>query len=348
MNSLRILVDIGHPAHVHYFRNAIAILKARGHKVLATARRKPIIQQLLDAYEIDYIDRGSGKNSLIGKLLYMVRADIQIFRIAKKFKPDIFLSFTTPYPAHVSFVMRKPHIAMNDTEHVDSVNKLLTHPFCDVIFTPESYLNSLGSKQVRFKNLVEGLYLNEKYFKPNRDNLKSLNLKADEKFVILRFVSWNAHHDVGQTGLDNETKRKLIDLLEIKYRVFITSEDELPQEFRPYEIRIDAEKMHDVLAFAELFVGESSTMATECALLGTYAVYINSLPLMCNIKLGEEAGVVRHFRNSNGVLEFVKNLIDDPKLKEMSIRRSNEMQKEFEDFTLGLVEYIENGSNNYA
>jgi len=36
---------------VHYFRNAIAILKGRGHKVLATARRKPIIQQLLDAYE---------------------------------------------------------------------------------------------------------------------------------------------------------------------------------------------------------------------------------------------------------------------------------------------------------
>lgn len=345
MKRLRILVDIGHPAHVHYFRNTLAILKDHGHVVLATARRKAIIQELLEAYDIQYIDRGRGKDSMIGKFLYMIKADLQVLKIALKFKPDLFLSFTTPYPAHVSFLLRKPHIAMNDTEHVDHVNKLLTHPFCKVIFTPESYLNSLGSKQIRFNNLVEGLYLHKNYYQPNLENIKSLNLDGNEKYVILRFVSWNAHHDLGHSGLDNSSKRELIKVLKDRYRVFITAERELPEEFRPYELKIDATKMHDVLHFAELFIGESSTMATESALLGTFAVYINSLPLMCNIKLGEEAGIIRHFRSSEGVVQFVKNLISNPDLKTLSVDNSIDMQKDFEDFTVRLVEYIETNSN---
>lgn len=345
MKSLRILVDIGHPAHVHYFRNALAILKGQGHVILATARRKKIIQDLLEAYDIEYIDRGRGKDTLLGKMIYMFKADLQILKTALRFKPDLFLSFTTPYPAHVSFLLRKPHIAMNDTEHVDRVNRLLTHPFCKVIFTPESYMNSLGKKQVRFNNVVEGLYLHRNYFQPKRENISSLNLKENEKYVILRFVSWNAHHDVGQSGLDNDTKRQLIGVLKEKYRVFITSEAELPEEFRNYEIKIDAEKMHDVLHFAELFIGESSTMATESALLGTFAVYINSLPLMCNIKLGEEAGIIKHFRSSEGVVEFIDNLIQNPELESLSVNRSNKMQKNFEDFTAKLVEYLKTYSS---
>lgn len=338
---LRIMVDIGHPAHVHYFKNAIRILKERGHQILVTARRRPIIKDLLDAYDIDFIDRGTGKNSLFGKLLYMLKADIILFRAAMRFKPDLFLSFTTPYPAHVSYVMGKPHVAMNDTEHVDKVNKLLTHPFCTVIMTPESYLNSLGDKQIRFNNVVEGSYLHKKYFRPDRKNLKMLSLKNDEKYVVLRFVSWNAHHDIGQEGLDNKTKRELIEALTEKYRVFITSESELPDEFKEYEIRIDPEKMHDVLAFAELFVGESSTMATESALLGTYAVYINSLPLMCNIKVGEEYDIIKHFQSTRGVVPYVKELISRHDLKAAAMNNSERMQKDFEDVTDMLVRQIE-------
>jgi hypothetical protein len=37
---LKILIDIGHPAHVHFFRNAIRVLEGRGHDVKVTARDK--------------------------------------------------------------------------------------------------------------------------------------------------------------------------------------------------------------------------------------------------------------------------------------------------------------------
>jgi hypothetical protein len=46
----RILVDIGHPAHVHLFRNAIKIWQAHGHDVTITSREKDITGTLLSAY----------------------------------------------------------------------------------------------------------------------------------------------------------------------------------------------------------------------------------------------------------------------------------------------------------
>ncbi len=39
---MKILIDMGHPAHVHSFRNAIRELEKRGHSVKVTARDKDV------------------------------------------------------------------------------------------------------------------------------------------------------------------------------------------------------------------------------------------------------------------------------------------------------------------
>ncbi len=90
-----------------------------------------------------------------------------------------------------------------------------------------------------------------------------------------------AHHDYGQSGLDKESIIAILKLLKKKYKVFISSEKELDEELETYKLNISPEKMHDVLNAAELFIGESGTMASESAFLGTKAIYVNSLPLMC-------------------------------------------------------------------
>ena len=55
---MNILIDIGHPAHVHYFRNFIKIMENKGHKFLIISRNKEMEQYLLNIYKIPYIDRG--------------------------------------------------------------------------------------------------------------------------------------------------------------------------------------------------------------------------------------------------------------------------------------------------
>ena len=114
---MKILVDIGHPAHVHYFRNFIKIMETTGHRFLIIARDKEVTFSLLKAYDIPYISRGKGGKGFWGKLLYLVKGDYIMYKEAKKFKPDLFLSFASVYAAQVSKILKKPHIAFNDTEH---------------------------------------------------------------------------------------------------------------------------------------------------------------------------------------------------------------------------------------
>ena len=54
MNTLNILVELGHPAHVHFFRHPIQIWREQGHQVLLVTRDKEITHALLDELGLEY------------------------------------------------------------------------------------------------------------------------------------------------------------------------------------------------------------------------------------------------------------------------------------------------------
>lgn len=339
---MTILFDIGHPGHVHYFKKSILELKKNNHQVIVTARERDIIFYLLDYYKIPYINRGKGSNSKIGKLLYMLKADFFMIRKLIFRKPDLFISFSSPYAAQAAYILRRPHIAVNDTEHTDEIHSKFTYKFSKWIITPKSYQNNLGKKHVRFNNIMEGIYLDKKVFKPKIEVLNELNIDENTPYVFIRFVSWNAHHDFGQSGLTLETKRKLVNLLSKKYKIFISSEDELPDEFSKYKLDVKPENIHSVLYNSSLFVGESGTMASESAYLGVHTVYINSLPLMCYLKLEQEYGILKHFKSSDGVLDYIAKVIVDKNLESANRQKADKMKNTFSEVTSYFTSFIEN------
>ena len=83
-------------------------------------------------------------------------------------------------------------------------------------------------------------------------------------------------------------------------------------------------------------------MASESAFLGTRSVYINSLPLMCYLKLEQDHGILKHFTSSEGVVDHVKELVSQNGLKQQAMERSAVMKKDFIDPTKFLVWFIEN------
>ena len=87
----RIVVDIGHPAHVHFFKNFIWEMQRRGHKILVTVTRKDVSMELLDNYGFNYIVLGSYGKSVAEKLINVPLMDIKMYKVAKGFKPDIFI-----------------------------------------------------------------------------------------------------------------------------------------------------------------------------------------------------------------------------------------------------------------
>jgi predicted glycosyltransferase len=157
---MNILIDIGLSAHVHYFRNFIKIMEAKGHTFFVSARNRSIVHYLLKKCNIPFWDRGKGRNNILEKLLYMLEADIKLFRKSLQFKPDILISFAAPYAAQVAWMSGKPHIVLDDTEHTRFA-PLFYKPCSKIFLNPFCYQKELGQKQFRFNSFTEQFYLHK-------------------------------------------------------------------------------------------------------------------------------------------------------------------------------------------
>ena len=313
---MHIFIDIGHPAHVHYFKNLIKIMK-KEHKAsfTVTSRNKEMAHSLLKSNDIPFVDRGKGKDGIIGKLLYLVKADFQIFRIARRKKPTLFLSFGSPYLSQVSFLMGLPSITIDDTESA-SLGQMFYKPFSKLILSPTTFYKDFGKKHVKFNSYMELSYLHPNYFNPDESIHKDLGLEKGEVYSILRFVKWKALHDLGHNGISNTNKILIVQEL-LKYgKVFISSEGELPVEIEKYRIKIAHEKIHSVLYFAKLFYGESATMASESAVLGTPAIYLDNNGRGYTDEQESKYGIVSNFNESTDG-------------QEKSIKRANEIMNAY-------------------
>jgi len=86
----------------------------------------------------------------------------------------------------------------------------------------------------------------------------------------------NASHDVGEDGLSDELRRSVVERLRARGRVFATFEGVTPPEYEALRFPLGPERLHDALAFADLLVGDSQTMAAEAAVLGTPSLRVSS------------------------------------------------------------------------
>ena len=342
---MRILFDIGHPAHVHYFRNAIEILTKQGHEILVTTRKKEFTIQLLEYYQIPYVCTGRNYRSLIGKLYSIIRNDLIILISSLRFKPDIFVSFLLPFPAHIGFLLKKPVIGFGDTENA-KLSLKLTKRFTNHILTPSCYQDDLGHKQIRFNGYMELCYLHPKYYQPNSYVLDLLRIQENEKYVILRFVSWNANHDLGHTGISLEMKRKIVQEVEKYAKVFISSENKLPEDLQNYQIKIPPEHMHDAIAFSNLLYGESSTMASESACLGIPAIFHDNEGRGYTYEEEEKYHLVFNYSESledqeKSLRKAIEILVKPNGKEEFQLKR-REILSEKIDVTSFMVWFIEN------
>ena len=340
---MRIMIGVSHPKHVHFRKNVITNLLNNGHEVKIVARKKDITLQLLDAYGFDYEVVGTNYKGLIKKAYSMIKSDIKLFNIARKFKPDILVG-GSPYLAHVSRFIGKPHIGFTDTENATLVN-WLSNPFSDVICTPSCYKGKIDPKKhVRYNGYEELAYLLPNYFKPDSSILDNLGLKSDDKYIIIRFVAWDASHDISDKGFIN--KKEVIDTLKQYGKLFISSEEKLPLEYQNYKIDLPPEKIHHLMYYATLFIGESASMACESAILGTPAIFVSTSRRGYTDELEEKYGLVYtfsdHVHGQAQALDKAIELLTNDRTKQEWARRRDIMLSEKIDVTDFIVDLILN------
>jgi len=335
---MKILIDLGHPAHIHYFKNLIKIMSGKGHEFSIVARDKEVLHKLMDNLTLPFTSRGKGRKTLLGKLLYLFYADYVIYKEAKKFKPDIFLSFSSTYAAHVSRVVGRPHIVLDDTEHA-KFELMMYPPFSDVILNPKPFWKHFSPKQIFFDGYMELCHLHPNYFTPDPSIIQSYGIEPGERFFIVRFVSWNASHDIGQSGLSIDIKRSIISQLEGHGRVLISSEGPLPEDLEKFRIKINPAHLHHFLFYASLYIGEGATTASECVILGTPAIYVNSLDAGTISEQSEKYGLIS-LRDAKGINDIIKNVLSNNQ-KDKSLKYRKSLLEEKIDVTAFLVWFVE-------
>jgi len=271
---VNIQIDIGHPAHVHIFKNFAWEMQSKGHKIFFTCREKEFEIFLLKKYGFQYKSFGKKFSSTIGKLWGMLVFDIKEFIAGIKFKPDILLSHGSIYAAHAAFLLGKPHISFEDTFNFEQIR--FYKPFTKTILTADYEHPLKGEKIIKYAGYHELAYLHPNRFTPDKFVLKELGVEENEKYVIVRFVSWNASHDLGHMGISYENKLKAIEEFSKYAKVFVSAEGGLPQSLEKYRINIKPHRMHDALAFAGMIFGESATMVSEGVCLGIPGIYLDN------------------------------------------------------------------------
>lgn len=301
---------MNHPAHVHLFKNIIWELEKRGYDIYVTSREKEVTTELLERYNINHHTLTSVNGSLLGLASEFFSKEIALLQFSKKINPDVYLG-SNPAICHISSILGGKSIIFHDTEP-SRIREYLFKPFADVILTPENFSKHLGETQVRYPSYHELAYLHPDNFRPSKQLLISHGIQPDETYYILRFIAWDAHHDVGQSGFTLEGKRELISLLSNYGKVYISSEQELPPEFKEYSLPIPPHLVHHLLYFADLYVGESGTMSTEAAVMGTPAVMCNSFAAgsMSNfIELEERYGLLFTAPEPSAAIQYVNEIL---------------------------------------
>ena len=273
---MRILIDIGHPAHVHFYKHIIWRLQEKGHQVLLAARDKDVTLALLDHYSLPHRILSTTGDGRLGLVKEFLQREWGLMRVIRDFDPDVVTAIGGVFISPITKLLGKVSVVFTDTEHV-ALDRYLTYPLASAIVTPECFLRDLGKGQIRYRGFQELAYLHPGRFQPDERIVRSAGISLEEPYIVLRLVSWSATHDRGHSGLPRSAYLQITERLSHFGRVYISSETALPPEVEPYRLPVPPHHMHHVLALARLYFGEGATMATEAGLLGTPSVYVSSL-----------------------------------------------------------------------
>ncbi len=337
---MKIIFVIRHPARVHLHKNTISEL-SKDHDVYVFAHDKELVSRLLESYNIDYTLLTTHPNTQIELLLNQIKLEYNLLKHAKKIEPDVIIG--GPSAGHVSKIVGARSISFWDSEGIRKPY-FIHIPFTDVILSPESYKVDLGSKHIKYSGNHELAYLHPNRFSPDSSILKKFNIHNDQKIIILRFIAWKALHDIDQSGFTINQKKELVSRLTDYGQVYITSESKLPSEFEDYRLPVPPHRIHDLLYYADLYVGDSQTMASEAAVLGTPAIRSNSFSGENNLgyllELEEKYDLLYSTTNPEKAINKAVKWIQNPNLKDEWQRKRQKFLEDKIDVTNFIIDVI--------
>jgi predicted glycosyltransferase len=348
---MKYIIYLGHPAHFHLFKNPIRILKEKNHQVMILIKNKDVLEALVKSTGWQYtniLPQGR-KDSKSGIALGLLKREAALFKMCRSFKPDLMMG-TSAEIAHIGRLLDIKSVVVNedDAEAVPFFAKI-AYPFADMILAPDCCSTGKWAYKKRgYKGYHELAYLHPSYFQPDETVGSALRLK-EKSYFIIRFAQLNAHHDKGRKGINTSVAEKIINILKGKGNIYISSERQLEPAFEKYRIHINPEDMLSAMYYADLYIGDSQTMAAEAAILGTPSIRFNDFvgELSYLEELEHTYGLTYGIKTSEeeNLYRKIQELVSMDDLKMKWTEKKKRMFSETVDVTSLIVSIAENFNN---
>jgi predicted glycosyltransferase len=344
---MKILVYLGHPAHFHLYKNAIENWKSDGHEVFILIKKKDILEDLLKNADLPYyniLEEGR-KDSRSGMFLGMLKRARRLYSFCRKNKPDI-LTGTSVENSFVGKLLKKMVVNVNeDDADVVPLYAKLGYPWADAILNPRVCDSGKWNvKATKYESYQELAYLHPNHFKADKKVVEKY-FSTENPYFIIRFAKLTAHHDSGIRGINAEVAEKIVNILKPHGNIYITSERPLEPQFEKYRMTINPLNMHHVMAFAQIYIGDSQTMAAEAGVLGVPFVrfndFVGRIGYLRELEDEYQLGYGVKTDEISRLYTIVENLVNMDNREEVFKKRQQKMLFEKIDFAKFLTWYIE-------
>ncbi|MBQ0159602.1 MAG: DUF354 domain-containing protein [Bacteroidales bacterium] len=337
---MKYIFELNHPKHYYQFKYVMQILHNHGHEILVLARDKDVLLNVLDEENVSYTIFGKHNKTMMKKVLGTFSLVGNYVSIARRFHPDVIVSKASLYGVVTARIIGCKSIIFPDSEVVKVTNKYVV-PLCSQVVTPQPFQLNYGVKHVRIAGIFEDCYLSPQVFHPDKAVVEKYGLT--KPYAIIRFVGWFANHDVGNKGFSFDDKIQLVKSVSKYMRVYISVEGPLPEELSEYRLPTPASVIHDVLSSADLYIGDSQTMAAEAALLGTPAIRSNSFVGpndMSNFVMLQNRNLLKNIAKPNEAIEKAEEFASQSQ-KSIWLSRREKYYEQVGDINAFIVSLLE-------
>jgi len=345
---MNILFFLVHPAKFNFHRVQINELIFRGHNVDILITSKDILEDLVQEEGWEYTNIFPEGRKIPGLHVYaaafisLVRTVYRLWKFSRGKKYDLFIGDLLTILGRLKGV---PSLYPTDDVLVQVPEQSVFLSTCNHIIAPKiTDLGRYNSKKIAYDGYKALAHLHPNQFKPEKSRLP--NDLLHKPFFMIRCVGFSATHDIGKSGINNEILNKLVHILERKGRVLITSERKLPIELEKYRLKSLKTDISHYIYFAELLIGDSTTMGAEAAVLGTPSIefdnYFEEIEQMQELE--NEYGLNFCVKTSEPEELFnkVEEFINIPDLKEEFRKRRQKLIADKIDVSAFLIWFIEN------
>lgn len=202
-----------------------------------------------------------------------MQRDVALYQVVRREKPHALASIGGTFIAHVGWLTHTPALVFYDTENARLQNAI-TYPLASQVIVPRCYQGwTPRHRTLRYAGYHELSYLYPDRFSPDRRIAEQNGLDPARDNFFIRCVSWQANHDLGEKGWSETLLGQLVATLTPLGKVHISSETPLSDSLAGHAYQGKVSAVHHLMAYCRLFIGESATMASECAVLGVPAIY---------------------------------------------------------------------------